>query len=1151
MTTGEAPISPATSTEFTDFPANEFSDDFPGKSASAAPVDETPLSERLRLEANELYKQGQYGGAAELYSRAIEFDPTNAMLYGNRAAALTMLKQWDDAIKDCREASTLDPEFVKAYIRASKCFLNVGNVNEASHQLELAKSVIAKNPLLRENSVTINRDVKVIEQVRELFANFEKMRAAKDYKGALAQLETAILATDPTIKLSPLSAQSASQSSRLVGADLSGIPLAWRLLRADILVDCRELEEAGRIIAAITTAEPRSSEAITIRARLLFLLDNHQSSIIIQLLQQALSYDPDNRHARALLKQVKALEQLKKEGNDAFQQGKSEEAAAAYTKWLDQDSDSGVGRAKVLSNRATTLSKLGRHAKAVDDVTKSLELLESYSFPGSSEVETSAADLANSSHSSLFLKLYLRRADSYCKLEKYEEALRDYTVADGIKPNDGEILNAIRSVQHTMKAAKRKDYYKILGLERGCSDSEIKKAYRTMALKYHPDKQANLTDAEKEEADTKFKLISEANSVLSDPKKKDLYDQGVDIDGSSASDGQSGMGGFGGGGGFEQDILRAFMQQQQGGGGGFHSQFGGAQFGGGGQSDPFGGFGGFSQGMPRPSSGPSRGPRPQFPPRPRRIAASNMLKAPPRNHPEIANSSAGRRVHMQYRFMASSTPSTPAAPSQKQAEVLHRKMQSARLLVLNRPEALNALNLNMVYTMSPQLEAWEVSDLCKLVILTAVEGKAFCAGGDVKGIVLQAQKGTPEDLAQALKFFEEEYKLNYLIGTFKKPIVAVMNGITMGGGVGLSVHAPFRIATENTLFAMPETGIGLFPDVGGSFFLPRLDGELGVYLGLTGARLKGEEVFMAGVATHFVPAVRLPSLMTRLSELETSDYSVVNLAIEEFAGDAPSLEKWKSWSMGGSIRENIDRCFRFDSVEQIIEELEMVIATASNQQAKVKEWAEKTVSTIKTMSPTSCKVTLSQLRRGRKLDFAQCFQMEYNLCRAFLTTPDFYEGVTTKLITKTNKPNWSPSWKELSKLNESSITKKYFPTRETGAEELALAKRTTFYEYPSKTMSGLPTDDDVERVVRGRGQRSRSISPPTTKKEVLDFFVSSWGHYDAALEGKTSGNLPLVVDISGGFGRGKIGLKEKVTEILERRTDESEKKAGLLWKAFF
>lgn len=218
------------------------------------------------------------------------------------------------------------------------------------------------------------------------------------------------------------------------------------------------------------------------------------------------------------------------------------------------------------------------------------------------------------------------------------------------------------------------------------------------------------------------------------------------------------------------------------------------------------------------------------------------------------------------------------------------------------------------------------------------------------GVVKLSESPNPVEAAEALKFFELEYQLNHYIGILKKPFISIMNGITMGGGVGISVHAPFRIATEKTLFAMPETGIGLFPDVGGSFFLPRLDGELGTYLGLTGARIKGEEVFMAGIATHYIPSARLPTLLTRLTELETEELDVINNILEEFVADS-DLEQWKTWSLGGEIGNAIDRCFKYDTLEEIVEALEK----------EGSEWANKTLDTLKEMSPTSLKVCFVEM----------------------------------------------------------------------------------------------------------------------------------------------------------------------------------------------
>ncbi|RKO86532.1 ClpP/crotonase-like domain-containing protein, partial [Blyttiomyces helicus] len=417
-------------------------------------------------------------------------------------------------------------------------------------------------------------------------------------------------------------------------------------------------------------------------------------------------------------------------------------------------------------------------------------------------------------------------------------------------------------------------------------------------------------------------------------------------------------------------------------------------------------------------------------------------------------------------LLVQTSPAPTAATSPSPSGVILQKRQSVRLFILNRPEALNALNLGMVYNMTPQLEAWQDSDLCKVIVLKNTEGdKAFCAGGDVKNIILQAKSGKLEDVAKSIKFFEEEYRLNHLLGTLNKPFVSIMNGITMGGGVGLSVHAPFRIATEKTLFAMPETSIGLFPDVGGSFFLPRLDGELGTYLGLTGNRLKGEEVFFAGIATHFIPSERIPLLLERLAELETQEIEVVNIAIEDFVGELLcSLDKWRNWSLGGEVAEAIDRCFKFDTIEEIVQALE-------NEKTP---WAEKQLATLKSVSPTSLKVTLMQLRKGRQAHFAEAFKMEYQMVKEFLQTPDFYEGVTAKLIDKPARaPKWHPSWEEMNLLEPRTVEQMFFPTRE---EIQAQPKPdSTYYDYPHRPLSSLPSVDDIRRVIRGMRLQGRTF----------------------------------------------------------------------------
>eukprot|EP00003_Mantamonas_plastica_P022486 TRINITY_DN3838_c0_g1_i3.p1 TRINITY_DN3838_c0_g1~~TRINITY_DN3838_c0_g1_i3.p1 ORF type:complete len:316 (-),score=68.62 TRINITY_DN3838_c0_g1_i3:427-1374(-) len=189
-------------------------------------------------------------------------------------------------------------------------------------------------------------------------------------------------------------------------------------------------------------------------------------------------------------------------------------------------------------------------------------------------------------------------------------------------------------------------------------------------------------------------------------------------------------------------------------------------------------------------------------------------------------------------------------------EILEESNTNVKTFVLNRPKALNALNLPMVRTLTEQYKMWDQNPAANMIVLKATGERAFCAGGDIRSIYDSVKGDNSGQNTLAQDFFKEEYQLNHLIGTLSKPHVALINGITMGGGVGLSVHGTFRVATENTMFAMPETAIGLFPDVGGSFFLPRLQGELGMFLALTGQRLKSSDVKHAGIATHFVPAAR-------------------------------------------------------------------------------------------------------------------------------------------------------------------------------------------------------------------------------------------------------------------------------------------------------
>jgi enoyl-CoA hydratase len=316
-------------------------------------------------------------------------------------------------------------------------------------------------------------------------------------------------------------------------------------------------------------------------------------------------------------------------------------------------------------------------------------------------------------------------------------------------------------------------------------------------------------------------------------------------------------------------------------------------------------------------------------------------------------------------------------------EILFERRGAIGLATLNRPAALNALNRPMALAYHRQLDAWAADDAVQAVVLTGTGDRAFCAGGDVVGLHRDGRAGSPDFEG----FFADEYRMNRAIARFSKPHVALLDGVTMGGGVGLSIHGPYRVATERTLFAMPETGIGLIPDVGGTHALPRLPGEVGAWLGLTGARLRAADCLEAGIATHHVESSRLPDLIDALAS----------------GGEpAETLAKFHTRPAGEAtlpaLREAIDRHFAHDSVADILASLE-----------RGDEWAQAQAATIRAMSPTSLVITLAALRAGRGASIEDCLIREYRMVSAIKSGHDFFEGVRAQLIDKDRNPRWSPA----------------------------------------------------------------------------------------------------------------------------------------------
>jgi 3-hydroxyisobutyryl-CoA hydrolase len=360
---------------------------------------------------------------------------------------------------------------------------------------------------------------------------------------------------------------------------------------------------------------------------------------------------------------------------------------------------------------------------------------------------------------------------------------------------------------------------------------------------------------------------------------------------------------------------------------------------------------------------------------------------------------------------------TKRTMSSTESEVLFDCDGAARIITLNRPKALNALNLSMVRQIYSQMKKWLNDDKAGLVFIKGAGEKAFCAGGDVLSVTQSAKSGGTIHK----EFFREEYMLNFLIGTYKLPYVALIDGITMGGGCGLSIHGDFRVATEKTLLAMPETALGLFPDVGGSFFLPRLPGKLGMMLALTGYRLKGADVFHSGLATHYVESKNIAEIENELIKLPKSKCN--NERIETILNKF-TPEHVPGFSLQSHL-ETINTTFNGKSVENIIEKLN----------AKGDDFSKKQVDELMKMSPTSLKVTYQQLINGSVSDFPSVFTMEHRMGYHFLEANDFYEGCRAILIDKDRNPKWKPS--KIEDVSVDTVNKYFGPVH--GVEDLILA----------------------------------------------------------------------------------------------------------------
>ena len=366
--------------------------------------------------------------------------------------------------------------------------------------------------------------------------------------------------------------------------------------------------------------------------------------------------------------------------------------------------------------------------------------------------------------------------------------------------------------------------------------------------------------------------------------------------------------------------------------------------------------------------------------------------------------------------MASENPATDAD------DILFGREGGVASVTLNRPRALNAFTLGMYRRFDPMLRAWEDDPTVRSVLVRGAGERAFCAGGDVRAIY-EAGRGISGDHDLTRVFFREEYQLIRRVHRYPKPYLAIIDGLTMGGGAGVSVNSAYRIATEKTLLAMPETGIGLFPDVGATRFLNLCPGHVGRYLGLTGARLGPADALYCGFATHFVPRERVPELVATLAGLTWRDggeRAQLEEALASFhrdPGEKPLAVR----------RPAIDRCFAAENVETILDSLAREAASGGPDS----EWAAETRALLLTKSPTSLKITLRQLVTGRDCDLDAALVLEYRLTQHVMEGHDFYEGVRAVVVDKDQMPRWRPA--TLAEVDDAIVEGYFAPI---GAREL-------------------------------------------------------------------------------------------------------------------
>ncbi|QLQ80429.1 hypothetical protein HG537_0D04290 [Torulaspora globosa] len=446
--------------------------------------------------------------------------------------------------------------------------------------------------------------------------------------------------------------------------------------------------------------------------------------------------------------------------------------------------------------------------------------------------------------------------------------------------------------------------------------------------------------------------------------------------------------------------------------------------------------------------------------------------------------------------------------------VLFHVRDTARVVTLNRPKKLNALNEEMCESMFSTLNEYAKSDCAQLVVLKSVnQPRSFCAGGDVSAV---AENNVNGRVANSVKLFTAEYSLNFQMATYLKPIVAFMDGITMGGGVGLSIHTPFRVATENTKWAMPEMDIGLFPDVGTTFALPRVitlantSGQMALYLALTGDVISGEDAYMLGLASHYVKHENLSELETRLAELKAAEnttasdesfFSMVNGAVEEYSSQLPKNYRFR---FSNDQLNVIERCFdiaQTNSIKHLLQKLDEVIASTTGVSPEAKQFAIETKTKLLQKSPTSLSVALRLLQENSKDNIESSLKRDLYTATNFCVAAEdkdspveFSQAGIHKLIKKQKTPY---PWRQtIDNISPSKITALVSPKPSMPVSLWRNLANVTWKQYPHHLKYQLPTEAAIKDYILGHDGQNDALS--ITRNEVISHFTN----FNKAYRGK-------------------------------------------------